>query len=303
MPELPDVTVYIEHVRRVALGHRLEQIVVGNPFVLRSVSPPAEEFATTLLQSVERLGKRIVLGFTGDRFAVIHLMVAGRLQWLTRDATLAKKRTLAAFVFDHGVLQLTEAGSKRRASLHLVASQAALAEHDPGGREPLEISEAEFCALIGAQNHTLKRALTDPRILSGIGNSYSDEILHHAQLSPVTLATRLDHSELRRLYASTQAVLREWTDRLREQNAARFPQKVTAFRPEMAVHGRYGQPCPRCSGPVQRIVYASRETNYCPACQTGGRLLADRGLSRLLRKDWPRSLEELERRRADRREP
>lgn len=269
--------------------------------MLRSVSPPVDAFAMTVLRSVERLGKRIVLGFCKEHFAVLHLMIAGRLHWLDPAATLHKKRTLVAFHFEHGVLQLTEAGTKRRASLHLVHSREALSEHDPGGVEPLSIEETEFCELVGEQSHTLKRTLTDPRILSGIGNSFSDEILHRARLSPVALANRLDLDQRKRLYVAMQSVLREWTDRLRDQAGDRFPEKVTAFRPEMAVHGKYGKPCPVCGGLVQRIVYASRETNYCPGCQTDGRLLADRGLSRLLRKDWPRSVEELERYRASRR--
>jgi formamidopyrimidine-DNA glycosylase len=303
MPELPDVSVYVEAIAARTLGRPLLAIELFNPFVLRSVAPPREDLVGRELTGVSRLGKRIVLELAGDRFAVVHLMIAGRFHWLAPSAKLHRKRTLVGFRFDHGVLQLTEAGTKRRASLHLVAGREALAEHDPGGQRLDAISLAEFAAALRAGNHTLKRALTDPRVFDGIGNAYSDEILHEAKLSPIKLTSKLDDDELARLYTACREGLARWTERLREHYGDQFPEQVTAFRPDMAVHGKYGQPCPVCGDPVQRIVYASRETNYCPGCQTDGKLLADRSLSRLLAKDWPKSLEELESYKRARREP
>lgn len=301
MPELPDVTVYVEAIAARCVGRRLERLTIVNPFVLRSVEPGIADFAGRELTGVERIGKRIVLAFTEEHFAVIHLMIAGRFHWLDADAKLHKKRTLLAFVFAEGLLQLTEAGSKRRASLYLVRGREQLAEHDPGGRDLFSLELPDFAAALRAGNHTLKRALTDPRIFDGIGNAYSDEILHAAKLSPVKLTSRLDDEEIARLFAACREGLETWTDRLRAHYGDDFPEKVTAFRPDMAAHGKYGEPCPVCGAPIQRIVYASRETNYCATCQTDGKLLADRGLSRLLKRDWPRSLEELESYKAARR--
>lgn len=302
MPELPDVTVYVEAIAARCQGHPLQRIQLFNPFVLRSVDPPKTELEGRRVVAVERLGKRVVLVLEGERFAVIHMMVAGRLHWKPPKAKLPRKRTMFAMHFERGVLQLTEAGSKRRASLHLVRGREALAEHDPGGLDVFAITTEQFAERIRARNHTLKRALTDPRIFDGIGNAYSDEILHAAKLSPVKLSSRLDDEEIARLHAACKTGLTQWTERLREHYGEDFPEKVTAFRPDMAMHGKYGEPCPDCGEPVQRIVYASRETNYCPRCQTGGKLLADRSLSRLLKKDWPRSLEELEAYKAERRQ-
>ncbi len=294
MPELPDIVVYLEALERRLRGETLERVIVANPFLLRSVDPPPADLEGRVVLSLRRLGKRLVVELEGDRFVVLHLMVAGRLQWKPPGTTPRGRRELAAFQFRSGTLILTEAGTKRRAALHLVRGAEALAPHDPGGLEPLEIGSDAFAARLRSENHTLKRALTDPRLFSGIGNAYSDEILHRARLSPVKLTSRLSDEEVARLFAATTAVLREWIDRLRTAAGEDFPQGVTAFRPEMAVHGRYGEPCPACLTPVQRIRYAEHETNYCASCQTGGRLLADRALSRLLREDWPRSLEELE---------
>jgi formamidopyrimidine-DNA glycosylase len=302
VPELPDVTVYVEAITARVVGHALQSIQLLSPFVLRSVEPRAEAFAGKTVVGVSRIGKRIVLEFADDLFAVVHLMIAGRFHWLAPDAKLNRKRTLLAFSFEHGLLQMTEAGSKRRASLNLVRGREALAEHDPGGVDVFTLDTAEFAAALRAENHTLKRALTDPRVFDGIGNSYSDEILHAAKLSPIQLTSKLDDEEIGRLHAACKQGLAQWTQRLREHYGDQFPENVTAFRPDMAVHGKYGQPCPVCGDPVQRIVYASRETNYCPTCQTEGKLLADRGLSRLLAKDWPKSLEELENYKAARRE-
>ncbi|HVH99574.1 MAG TPA: DNA-formamidopyrimidine glycosylase family protein [Enhygromyxa sp.] len=301
MPELPDVIVYVEAIAARVVGHPLEAIQILSPFVLRSVEPPASAFVGKRALGVSRIGKRVVLEFEDDLFAVVHMMIAGRFHWLAPDAKLNRKRTLLAFSFAHGLLQLTEAGTKRRASLNLVRGREALAEHDPGGRDVFELSVDEFAAILRAHNHTLKRALTDPRVFDGIGNSYSDEILHMAKLSPVKLTSKLDDEEIGRLHAACKLGLEQWTQRLREHYGEAFPEQVTAFRPDMAVHGKYGQPCPVCGDPVQRIVYASRETNYCPTCQTEGKLLADRALSRLLAKDWPKSLEELESFKAARR--
>ena len=295
MPELPDVELYRGALEERLVGASLEGVRLRSPFLLRSVTPPlAEAHGRTLLE-VRRLGKRLVFALEGELFLVLHLMIAGRLRWRSPAAKIHGKIGLAAFDFEPGTLLLTEAGSKKRASLHLVAGETALAEHDPGGLEPLDAAFEAFASALRRENHTLKRALTDPRILSGIGNAYSDEILHRARMSPFLRTRQLDEQRLRRLWIATRETLAEWTERLREQAGDGFPEKVTAFRPEMAAHGRFGQPCPECGAPVQRIVYAENEANYCAGCQTGGRLLADRALSRLLRDDWPRTLEELER--------
>ncbi len=298
MPELPDVVVYVEALERRILGQPLERVRLASPFVLRSVDPPVREAEERRVVAVRRLGKRIVLALEGGFFVVIHLMIAGRLRWRPPGAKTPGRIGLAAFDFPGGTLLLTEAGSKRRASLHLVRGEAALAGFDRGGLEPLETSLAGFRDRLVSESHTLKRALTDPRLFSGIGNAYSDEILHRARLSPVALTRRLDDDGIERLYGAVRAVLVGWTDRLRREAGDGFPENVTAFRDGMAVHGRCREPCPICGTPVQRIRYADNETNYCPACQTGGRLLADRGLSRLLKEDWPRSLEEMEERLA-----
>ena len=294
MPELPDVVVYIEALQERLRGARLERARVASPFLLRSANPPLTAVEGKLVERFRRIGKRIAIGFEGELWLVLRLMIAGRLHWKPPGAKLPAKRALAAFDFDSGSLLLTEAGSQKRASLHVVAGEDGLRSLDPGGLEPLTANLTAFTAALAAENHTLKRALTDPRIFSGIGNAYSDEILHHARLSPVTLTRRLDPAEIRRLFDATVASLNEWVERLRAGTQGRFPERVTAFRPEMAVHGKYGQPCPRCGAKVRRIRYAANETNYCPACQTGGKLLADRGLSRLLREDWPRTPEELD---------
>ena len=298
MPELPDVVVYIEALDQRILHQRLERVRLASPFLLRSITPPLAEVEGATVQQLRRLGKRIAIGLEGDLWLVLHLMIAGRLHWRDPGAKLQPKRALAAFDFAAGSLVLTEAGSQRRASLHVVEGEAGLRQLDPGGLEVLGADLASFSAALTSENHTLKRALTDPRLFSGIGNAYSDEILHRARLSPVTLTQRLDQEEIEHLLEATYETLHEWVARLRSEAGGRFPEKVTAFRPEMAVHGKYGQPCPRCGAKVQRIRYAANETNYCPACQTGGKLLADRALSRLLRDDWPRTPEELELRRA-----
>ena len=296
MPELPDVVVYLEALERRILGRRLEGLRLVSPFVLRTVDPPVSALAGRRVLTLRRMGKRLVWGLEGDVFVVIHLMIAGRLRWSATGARPPGKIGLAAFDFDDGTLLLTEAGSKRRASLHLVSGGSALAAFERGGLEPLDAEGAEFVGRLRLENHTLKRALTDPRLFSGIGNAYSDEILHRARLSPLRLTSRLSDEEATRLFHATRSVLVEWTERLRRETGQGFPEKVTAFREGMAVHGRFRQPCPDCGTPIQRIRYAENETNYCPVCQTEGRLLADRGLSRLLREDWPRSLEELEER-------
>jgi formamidopyrimidine-DNA glycosylase len=293
MPELPDVTVYVEHLERRLIGQPLERVRISGLNLLRTVEPSPDDAVDHPVRSVRRLGKRIVTGFEGGLFFVLHLMIAGRLHWKERGATAAGKVGLAAFDFPHGTLTLTEAGTKKRAGLHVVQGEAAVHALDPGGIEPLTCTLKQFEAALTQESHTLKRALTDPHYFSGIGNAYSDEILHRAKLSPLALSTRLDADETKRLWQATQTVLVEWTNRLRAQFGDEFPEKVTAFRPEMAVHGKYRKPCPVCGAPVQRIVYASNETNYCARCQTGGRLLADRSLSRLLKSDWPRTLEEL----------
>ena len=301
MPELPDVTVYVEALRERVVGARLERLRLVNPFVLRSVDPPLSDVVGRAVTGVSRLGKRIVLGLQDQRFVVIHLMIAGRLHWKAAGARPPGKIGVAAFDFSTGTLVMTEAGTKKRAAIHLVRGAGALAEHDPGGLEPLTASLEEFRAALTTESHTLKRALTDPTIFSGIGNAYGDEILHRARLSPVKLTRALSDDETKRLYEATRATLADWIERLRREAGGEFPEGVTAFRPAMAVHGRFRQPCPDCGAPVQRIVYAENETNYCPRCQTGDRLLADRGLSRQLKQDWPRTLDELERHVAARR--
>jgi formamidopyrimidine-DNA glycosylase len=293
MPELPDVEVYIEAIERRIAGERLAGIRLGNPFVLRSVDPAPAELAGRQVAGVRRLGKRIVIELEGERFIVVHLMVAGRFRWLASGAKLPGKLGLAAFDFPTGSLVLTEAGSKRRASIYLLRGEEALRALDPGGIDAMAASVEEFGAALTRERHTLKRTLTDPKVFSGIGNAYSDEILHRARLSPVQLTTNLSADEVGRLHQAVRDTLAEWTDRLRRETGDRFPEKVVALHPEMAVHGRYGRPCPDCGAPVQRIRYAENETNYCARCQTGGRLLADRALSRLLKGDWPRSIDEL----------
>ena len=294
MPELPDIAVYIEALEPRILHQRLERVRVASPFLLRTATPPLPAVEGKSVRELRRIGKRIAIGFENHLWLVLHLMIAGRLHWSKPGVKLTPKRALAAFDFPHGSLLLTEAGSQRRASLHVVQGEVGLRELDPGGLEILTADFDSFASRLTSANHTLKRALTDPRLFSGIGNAYSDEILHRAQLSPVTLTQRLNKDEIARLHEITRGVLIEWTDRLRGQAQGGFPENVTAFREEMAVHGKYGKPCPRCGTKVQRIRYASNETNYCPKCQTGGKLLADRSLSRLMKQDWPRTLEELE---------
>jgi formamidopyrimidine-DNA glycosylase len=290
MPELPDVVVYVEALRDRILGHRLERVLIRGPFLLRSTDPPLPSVEGKTVRDVRRVGKRIAIGVEGDLWLALHLMIAGRLHWRPK----AGAKALAMFQFDSGNLVLTEAGSQHRASLHLARGEAGLRALDAGGIEVLESDCLAFREMLVSSNHTLKRALTDPRLFKGIGNAYSDEILHRARLSPIAMTQKLTSDEIARLYDSTRATLLEWIDRLRRDARGGFPEKVTAFREEMAVHGRYGQPCPRCGTKIQRIRYASNETNYCPVCQTGGKLLADRALSRLLHEDWPRTLEELE---------
>lgn len=297
MPELPDIAAYIQALEPRILNQRIQDIQVASPFLLRSVDPPLSEASGRTVTDLRRLGKRIVFGLEENLFLVIHLMIAGRFQWKEKRPK-PNRQTLALFVFPSGTLILTEAGSKKRASLYAARGDD-LASHDPGGLEVLEADFDSFAARLTAENHTLKRALTDPHCFSGIGNAYSDEILHAARLSPMKLTKHLDESEIRSLYEATQGTLRFWLEKLCGEARATFPEKVTAFRPEMSVHGRYGKPCPDCGAPVQRIVYAANEANYCAACQTGGRLLADRALSRLLKTDWPRTLEELEQRRSE----
>jgi formamidopyrimidine-DNA glycosylase len=294
MPELPDVTVYVERLEDRLAGRTLERIRLLNPFVLRSVAPPIASAEGRSVAGVRRLGKRIVIALEGALFLVLHLMIAGRLRWLAKDRKPPGRISLAAFEFADGVLVLTEAGTKRRASIHLVEGEAALAEMDPGGLEVLEAGLDDFAAQLRKDRHTLKRALTDPHLFSGIGNAYSDEILHRAKLSPFAQTVSLSEEDVKRLYDAARSILIEWTERLRKQAGPDLPDKVTAFREEMAVHGRYRKPCPVCGSPVQRIVYAENETNYCARCQTGGKILADRALSRLLNASWPRSIDELE---------
>jgi len=294
VPELPDVEIYREAISARVTGEPLEAIRIDHPFVLRTAVPPIANAAGKRVRDVRRLGKRIVLALDDTLFLVVHLMIAGRLLWLEGGKKAPGRITLARLEFPRGTLALTEAGSKRRASLHLVRGATALAAFDPGGLDVHGADVATFAARLRHENHTLKRALTDPHILSGIGNAYSDEILHRAKLSPLALTSKVSDAEMARLYEATRTVLDEWTARLRTEADGAFPAKVTAFRPEMAVHGRYRQPCPVCGAPVQRIVYAENECNYCARCQTGGRLLADRSLSRLLKASWPRSLEDAE---------
>lgn len=297
MPELPDVLLYIERLQALVGGHQLERIRLFSPFVLRSVDPPILEAQGRRVTGFQRIGKRIVFQLEGDLFLVFHLMIAGRFHWKPRSAKIPPRLGLAAFDFAAGTLLLTEASSKKRASLHLVRGEGALQPFDRGGLEVLEADFASFDAALHRENHTLKRALTDPTLFSGIGNAYSDELLHRARMSPIKLTSQLTPEDTEQLYEATRETLRSWTERLRAEVGEGFPEKVTAFREGMAVHGRYGRPCPVCGTPIQRIVYSENETNYCPRCQTGGRLLADRALSRLLKSDWPRTLEELEERR------
>jgi len=294
MPELPDVTIYVEALQRRVLDTRIRGVRVGSPFVLRSVEPPMTEVVDRRVTGVRRLGKRIVLALEPDLYLIIHLMIAGRLRWRKRGAALPKRRGLAAFDFETGTVLFTEEGTTHRAGLWLVRGEDALATHDPGGVDPHGVSLPDFREALVRERHTLKRALTDPRLFSGIGNAYSDEILHAARLSPLQLTTNLAAEEVARLYGVTRHTLEQWTARLRADVGSGFPEKVTAFREGMAVHGRYRQPCPACGSPVQRIRYAENEVNYCATCQTGGKVLADRALSRLLREDWPRSIDEWE---------
>ena len=294
MPELPDITVYLEALQARLRGARLESTRITHPFLLRTFDPSISALYGRRVVAFRRVGKRIAIGFEGDHWLVIHLMIAGRLHWIAPAAAKKGRAALAYFVFDTGTLTLTEAGTKRRASLSVFSSSQALQSVDPGGLEVLESSLEDFSAWLRAENHTLKRSLTDPRTFSGIGNAYSDEILHRARLSPVSLTQKLPPEDIQRLYTAIHQVLEEWTQRLRAEAAQDFPENVTAFRPEMAVHGKFGKPCPVCGTAVQRIRYAENETNYCPRCQTEGRVLADRSLSRLLKDDWPRTVEELE---------
>lgn len=296
MPELPDVAVYIEALEERILGQTLERVRLGSPFLLRTANPPLESAIGRTVREIRRVGKRIAVGLENDLWLVLHLMIAGRLHWSESGAKLSARRRLAAFDFTTGCLLLTEAGTRRRASLHVMAGAEGLAVLNPGGLEVLEADESAFAGALRSANHTLKRALTDPSIFSGIGNACSDEILHRARLSPVTLTSRLQADEVSRLHAVARQTLLDWIAKLRAERAGKFPEKVTAFRPEMAVHGKYGQPCPGCGAKIQRIRFADNETNYCPHCQTGGKLLADRSLSRLLKTDWPRTLDELEER-------
>ncbi|HSP14303.1 MAG TPA: DNA-formamidopyrimidine glycosylase family protein [Thermoanaerobaculia bacterium] len=293
MPELPDVSVYLEALDRRIGGDELVRIRLASPFVLRTVTPAPAELAGKHVAGLRRIGKRIVIELEDELFIVIHLMIAGRFKWLPSGAKVPGKLGLAAFDFSRGTLLLTEAGSKRRASLHLVRGEENLRQFDPGGMEIFDATPEQFATALRRERHTLKRSLTDPRLFSGIGNAYSDEILHRARLSPVQMTTNLSDDEIATLFEATKTTLAEWTERLRKEAGDKFPEKVTAFRPEMAVHGKYNQPCPLCGAPVQRIVHAENETNYCARCQTGGKLLADRALSRLLHGDWPKSIDEL----------
>jgi formamidopyrimidine-DNA glycosylase len=297
MPELPDIVAYLRALEPRVVGRRLEQVRLASPFFLRTFDPPVTEAEGRAVTELRRMGKRIVFAIEGGIFLVLHLMIAGRLHWREAGAKLAGKNALAALDFPEGSLLVTEASPKKRASLHVVRGEESLAAHDPGGLEVLDATLEQFRAALRRENHTLKRALTDPHLFSGIGNAYSDEILHRARLSPVRLTQKLGDDEVERLFAATREALAEWAERLLGEAEKRFPEKVTAFRPEMAVHGRFGKPCPVCGAPVQRIVYAENEANYCAKCQTGGRLLADRALSQLMRSDWPRTLEELEERK------
>ena len=295
MPELPDITVYVHALTRRVVGRELVALDVNSPFLLRTVDPPLQSVGGKTVRGIRRIGKRIAFGLDDDLFIVLHLMVAGRLHWLQPGERLTRnKNLLAAWMFPNGTLTLTEAGSKKRASVHLARGEAALRQFERGGIEPLESSMEQFSERLRSENHTIKRSLTDPRLFSGIGNAYSDEILHRARMSPAKLTSRMTDEEMSRVYLATQEVLREWITRMSDQAGDEFPEKVTAFRPEMAVHGKYNQPCPVCGTMVQRIRYADNETNYCPRCQTEGRLLADRAFSRLLKQDWPRRIEDLE---------
>jgi len=298
VPELPDIVVYIEALDRRILGHVLEQVVVAGPFLLRTATPPIDSAQGHAVKAIRRIGKRIAIGFDNELWLVLHLMIAGRLHWKERRVTPDGRRVSAAFHFDSGTLTLTEAGTKKRASIHVVEGERELGQLDPGGIDVLAAESDAFRQSLTSANHTLKRALTDPHLFSGIGNAYSDEILHRARLSPVLLTQRMKPEEIARLYGATRETLISWTEKLRAETGDKFPEKVTAFRPGMAVHGRYREACPRCGTKVQRIRYKENETNYCPQCQTGGKLLADRALSRLLREDWPRSLEEMEERKS-----
>lgn len=294
MPELPDITIYIDALQTRVIDQQLEQVRIANPFLLRTFDPPIESLIGKRSKSLKRLGKRIAIGFEGDLWLIFHLMIAGRLHWKQQGAKLPGKMGLAAFDFSNGSLMLTEAGSKRRASLHLVAGESAADQLDPGGIDVLKMTAKQFTQALTKDNHTVKRSLTDPRRFSGIGNAYSDEILHHAKLSPIKLTQKLTPDEIQTLYGAIRETLKEWIARLRQQTGDKFPEGVTAFHPDMAVHGRFGQPCPVCQSPVQRIRYADNETNYCARCQTDGQVLADRSLSRLLKNDWPRSIDEWE---------
>ena len=298
MPELPDIVVYIEALERRILDDVLERALVASPYLLRTATPSIDLTQSHTVKAIRRIGKRIAIGFDNDIWLVFHLMIAGRLHWKERRVVPDGRRVAAAFYFRAGTLTVSEAGTKKRASLHVVAGEAELAQVDPGGIDVLSADRDAFGTRLTSANHTLKRALTDPRLFSGIGNAYSDEILHCARLSPVMLTQRMKPEEISQLHEATKRTLRLWTGKLRAETGSKFPEKVTAFRPGMAVHGRYGQPCLRCGAKVQRIRYASNETNYCAPCQTGGKLLADRALSRLLREDWPRSLEEMEERKS-----
>jgi formamidopyrimidine-DNA glycosylase len=293
MPELPDITVYVEALERRIAGERLERVRIQAPFLLRTFDPPIDETFGKEVRAIRRIGKRIAIGLEEELWVVLHLMIAGRLAWKSRGAKIGSKIALAAFDFPDGTLVFTEAGSKRRASLHVLRGEDALRLQDPGGLEPLAATFEQFESVLRSQNHTLKRSLTDPHLFSGIGNAYSDEILHRARLSPLALSQKISKTDASRLYAATREVLLEWVGRLRAEAGDGFPEKVTAFRPGMAVHGRFGEPCPVCQAPVQRIRYADNETNYCPRCQTESRIFADRSLSRLLKDDWPRHLDEL----------
>jgi formamidopyrimidine-DNA glycosylase len=297
VPELPDVELYVAALMPRVAGRVVRRVRVASPFFVRTFDPPIQALEGRVVQSVARMGKRLVWTFDENLFAVVHLMIAGRLRWRGHGAAIPGKVGLAAFDFDEGTLLFTEAGSRKQASMHVVRGREAVAALDPGGADVFAMTVEAFSSALRASNHTLKRALTDPHVFSGIGNAYSDEILHAAQLSPVKLTQALDDGEIARLFDAVRIVLRDWTTRLQSEAGGEFPEKVTAFRPAMAVHGKYGQPCPRCGAPVQRIVYARNESNYCAACQTGGRLLADRALSRLLGQDWPKTLEDLERKR------
>jgi formamidopyrimidine-DNA glycosylase len=302
MPEFPDVTVYIEALNERVLNQPIQKIRIGSPFVLRSFDPAIGAAEGKKVLALRRLGKRIVFELDAELFLIVHLMIAGRFHWKPKGAKIARKYGQAAFDFPNGTLLLTEAGTKKRASIYLVHGEDGLQEHDPGGLEVFDASLDQFREALTRENHTLKRSLTDPHLFSGIGNAYSDEILHHARLSPIRLTQQMTAAEIETLYRATRDSLKDWVERLRKERGSGFPEKVTAFRPDMAVHGKYRKPCPVCGSPVQRIVHAENETNYCATCQTGGKLLADRSLSRLLKQDWPRTLEELEEGRRERTE-